>query len=69
MEFVGTRQAAKRLRVNPAALSKAVWEGRVEEPLRGPGNVRLWSEEDLQKAAWAMCGKSLDDIDAEGVRL
>ena len=66
--FLSTREAARRLGVNPTTLSKAVWAGRVDEPARGPGNARLWTVEDLQKAAWVLRGKDLDSIDAEAGR-
>ena len=60
--FVGTKEAAALLGVRPGTLSKAVWDGRLAEPMRGPGNVRLWSQADLERAARVLRGQSLESI-------
>jgi len=63
--FLSTREASVELGVGVDRLSRAVWSGRVEAPLRGPGNVFLWTEADLERAAWVLCRRALEDIRSE----
>ena len=58
-KFIGTKEAAARLQVNPSRLSRAVWEGRLSEPQRAPSGAFLWAEEDLEKAAWVLTRHAL----------
>ncbi len=61
----GTRNAAERLGVSVGNLAKAIWLRRVEPPAKGPGGAYLWTTGDLEKAAWALCRRSLADIELE----
>ena len=63
--FHNTKEAARQIGVGVAALSHAVWEGRVPEPMRAPNKAFLWTEHDMDKAAWVLRRRSLDDIRAE----
>ena len=65
--MLGTRQAAKVLGVKPTTLSRAVWDGRLQQPVRAPGGAFIWSDEDLRRAAWVMRKQDLDDLRKEGV--
>lgn len=58
-QFLSTRDAARRLGVNPSRLSRAVWTGKVPEPQRGPGGNFLWTEDDLRRASWALLGRDI----------
>jgi hypothetical protein len=52
--MIGTRQAAKLLGVRPGTLTRAVWEGRIQSPTKGPGNAFVWSDDDLRRASWVL---------------
>ncbi len=60
--MIGTRQAAVILGLRPGTLTRAVWEGRLEPPAKGPGGAYVWTEADLRRAAWAMLGRDLDEV-------
>jgi hypothetical protein len=64
-KFLNTRSAAAELGVGADRLSRAVWAGRLGEPMRGPGGCFLWQEADLERAAWVLCRRALEDIRAE----
>ena len=59
--MIGTKQAAVILGVRPGTLTRAVWEGRVLPPAKGPGGAFVWTEMDLRRASWALLGHDLDD--------
>jgi hypothetical protein len=59
--MIGTKQAAAILGLRPGTLTRAVWEGRVQPPAKGPGGAYIWTEADLRRAAWALLGRDLDD--------
>jgi len=58
----GTRQVAQLLGVNPNRLSRAVWEGKLDEPVRGPGGCFCWTRADIRRASWVLLGRDLDDV-------
>jgi hypothetical protein len=58
--YRSTRQVAKLLDVTPSRLSKAVWDGRLSEPERGPSGAFLWSDSDAQRACWTLLRCDLD---------
>jgi hypothetical protein len=60
--MIGTKQAAEILGVKPGALTRAVWENRLPAPEKGPGGAFVWSREDLQRAAWALWERELDEL-------
>ena len=60
--FFSTKRVAKAMGLNISRLSKAVWEGRLPEPTRGPGGVFLWSLEDAQRASWYFNKRDLTDM-------
>jgi len=49
--FYSTRGVAGLLGVRPGRISQAVWDGRIAEPQRGPGDNFLWTEDDIARAA------------------
>ena len=63
--FKSTREVAAVLGVSPSRLNRAVWEGRLVEPARGPSGSFLWSEADIRRAAWTLLHRDLDDVLAE----
>lgn len=64
--MIGTKQAAARLGLRPGTLTRAVWEGRVQPPGKGPGGAYIWTEADLRRASWALLGRDLDDAPGTG---
>jgi hypothetical protein len=60
--MIGTKQAAAILGVRPGTLTRAVWEGRITPPHKGPGGAFVWTETDLRRAAWALLGRDLDEV-------
>jgi hypothetical protein len=50
-EFRSTRETAKLLGVPPGRISMNVWNGRIAEPERGPGECFLWTDDDIARAA------------------
>jgi len=60
--MIGTRQAAVILGLRPGTLTRAVWEGRLEPPAKGPGGAYVWTEMDLRRAAWALLRRDLGDM-------
>lgn len=59
-DFLSTRQAAELLGVPTARLSKALYQGRVDEPQRGPNNAFLWTMADVEKASWQLLARPLE---------
>jgi hypothetical protein len=62
---IGTKQAAAILGVRPSTVAKAVWDGRIAPPTKGPGGAYIWTDADLRRAAWALLGRDLDTVKAE----
>jgi len=55
--FRSTRDVGKLLGVPPSRLSRLVWDGRIPEPERGPGDSFCWTIEDINRASKALLGK------------
>ena len=62
IQNLGTRQVAELLQIKPATIQRAIWEGRLDPPAKGPGNAFFWNEADVQRAAWVLCKRSLKHI-------
>ena len=67
MRYRGTREVARALGVSHSRLARAVWAGKVREPERGPGGAFLWTDEDIERASWALLGRGLEKA-TEGVK-
>jgi len=48
--------------VKPASLAKAIWDGRIEPPAKGPSGNYLWRLSDIQKASWVMRRRAFDGL-------
>ncbi|MBW8015038.1 MAG: helix-turn-helix domain-containing protein [Planctomycetes bacterium] len=57
MEIKSTKQVAVLIGVKPNKLQRAVWEGRISEPKKGPGNSFYWTEADINRASKALLNK------------
>jgi len=65
--MIGTKQAAAMLGVRPGTLTRAIWEGRIPPPTKGPGGAYVWSRLDIERASWVLRRRSADDVlPAEG---
>lgn len=62
MTYSSTREVAAILKVNPSRLSRAIWDGRLAPPMKGPSGSFLWVETDIQRASWVLRRQSADDI-------
>lgn len=49
-----TRQVAKILELVPDVLHKAIWQGRVKPPQKGPSGNYLWILGDIERASWVL---------------
>lgn len=54
-----TREAARLLDVKPSRLAKAVWDGRITPPPKGPGGVFAWNDLVIQEASMVLHGQPL----------
>ncbi len=52
--MIGTKQAAAILGVRPGTLTRAIWEGRIPAPAKGPGGAYVWSRRDIERASWVL---------------
>jgi len=52
--FYSTRQVAGFLDIKPGTLQKAIWQGRVIPPSKGPSGQYLWTIPDIESASWAL---------------
>jgi len=67
MELRSTRDVARLLGISVSRLARAVWEGRVNAPMKGPGGAYLWNRQDIERASWVLRRRSADDVlPAEG---
>lgn len=60
--FLTTREVAKLLDVRPGTLTRAVYEGRIHSPVKGPGQAFLWKPAEVEAACWALHRKPLDEL-------
>ena len=49
-----TRQVAILLGMKPGALTKALWDGRVDPPQKSPSGNFLWTIPDIEAASWRL---------------
>lgn len=61
--FRSTRQVAKLLDVTSSRLSKAVWDGRLNAPQRGPSGAFLWTQDDVRHASWVLLRRDFDGFE------
>jgi len=46
--------------MRPAALSRAIWDGRLDPPAKGPSGNFLWRLSDIERASWALLHKAFE---------
>jgi len=53
--FYSTREVALLiLQLKPDSLLRAIWQGRIDPPEKGPGGNYLWTVEDAERASWSL---------------
>jgi len=62
MGFRSTREVARLLGIGVSRLARAVWEGRVDPPVKGPGGAYLWTRRDVERASWVLRRRSAADV-------
>ena len=62
MPYRSTREVAHLLGIPPGRLAKALWDGRVEAPAKGPGGAYLWTDRDIEHASWIIRHRDANDI-------
>ena len=59
-QFWSTRQAALKIGVKPDTLNKAIWQNRISPPPKGPSGCYLWTDEDINRASWALVHRAYE---------
>ncbi len=52
--FYSTRETANRLKMRADTLVRAVWQGTVTPPAKSPSGAYLWTDSDIEAAAFAL---------------
>ena len=60
--YKSTKQVGEILGVPPSRISRAVWEGRLNAPQRGPSGAFLWTTEDILRAGWILLRRDVSDL-------
>jgi hypothetical protein len=60
--LLSTTRVARLLGIRPGRLTKAIWDGRLAPPERGPGNGFVWSEADINRATKLLLGRPASDF-------
>jgi len=61
MDYLSTRQVARLLHVSVSLLTKAVWDGRVNAPLKSPSGNFLWTHDDVEHASWVLLHRPFEN--------
>jgi hypothetical protein len=62
MPYRSTREVAILLGLRPSNITRALWEGRITPPMKGPSGAYLWIEADIQRASWVLRHRDADDV-------
>ena len=70
MRFYSTREVAGLLEIKPDTLAKAIWQGRVNPPMKGPSGQYLWTLRDIERASWVLLRRAFEPVEsrARGAR-
>jgi DNA-binding transcriptional MerR regulator len=59
-QFYSTPQVAKLLGIKPDTLQKAIWQTRLNPPMKGPSGQYLWTKRDIDHASWVLLHKAYE---------
>jgi len=62
MALRSTRNVARLLGIGTSRLSRAIWDGRLPAPEKGPGGAYFWSDDDLTRASWHFRRRDASDL-------
>ena len=65
MSYKSTLQVSRILGVTVGRLSRAVWNGRISAPTKGPGNAFLWTKSDIERASWVLLHRTYESTESE----
>jgi len=66
--LLGTRQVAGILQLSPSRIMRAIWEGRIQSPVKGPGGAFIWNEVDIRRTAWALLRRDLKEEELDAIQ-
>lgn len=66
MDYFSTREVARLLDVSVSLLTKAVWSGKIDPPLKSPSGNFLWTPADINRASWVLRHKSFEPKNPAG---
>ncbi|MFC1633649.1 hypothetical protein ACFL5Z_02300 [Planctomycetota bacterium] len=55
--YRGTREVSALIKVKPGTIIRAIWDGRLHPPEKGPGSAFLWTEDDINRASKVLVGR------------
>lgn len=59
-DVFSTGEAARQLGVRPNYLQRAIFDGRLRAPAKGPGDAYQWTRRDIERASWALLHRPFD---------
>ena len=62
MDYRSTRDVARMLGVNPSRLARAIWDGRLDSPVKAPSGAFLWTPTDIDRASWLLRSRDASDV-------
>ena len=65
-QFYSTPQVAGLLGIKPDTLQKAIWQGRVTQPMKGPSGHYLWTLRDIEHASWVLLHRACKPMEDKG---
>ena len=65
-QFYSTPQVAGLLGIKPDTLQKAIWQGRVKAPMKGPSGQYLWTLQDIEHTSWALLHRAYEPMEGNG---
>ncbi len=60
-----TRQVAELLGLPVSKLARALWLRRFYPPQKSPAGDYLWTQQDVERACWALLHRDIDVVLAE----
>jgi len=65
MPLYGTKDVARMLEISLTKLQRALWDGRVNPPVKGPGGAFCWTIEDIERASWVLRRRAFEPPDEQ----